>query len=121
MGDARIGAGIGEGLSGDREAETEILRPQHQAVIPVLAFLLEPAPAGIAAVRQDCPVSQPVPRPARLLGGDEGRAGVHVPTALEQGHVLGQTRIGHVVQDRVRRDPGQAYEGNVRTLRHAAS
>ena len=73
-----------------------MVRVQDQAEIPVLAFLLEPTPADIVLAGQKRPMAQPIPRPAGLLGFNQGLALREIPGALQQGHVLGQTRMTHV-------------------------
>lgn len=61
--DTRIGPGEVQRGPGDGSAKTEGVWSQDQAEIPLIAFLLEPAPSDITAIGEDRPVTQPVALP----------------------------------------------------------
>ena len=84
-GNARIGTREVERRPRDPLTEPEILRPQHEAEVPLRAFLLEPTPADIPAIRQKGPVTETVARPAASLATTKARASASPQAPVSSG------------------------------------
>ncbi len=72
-GDAFVRLGELECLPCDSQSQAEVGGLQHQTEVPFVSFLLKTAPANVASVGEDPPMTEAVSLPTRFLSSNEGR------------------------------------------------
>ncbi len=77
-------------------AKTKGFRAQDQTKVPLFAFLLETTPSNIFTVYEERPMPESISDPGTFFPRNKTLDNVSVPLSCEQGHVLGQPRVGHM-------------------------